>query len=225
MASLKLHYMFDPLCGWCYASADALSRLAERFPNELEMRPTGLFAGPGARLITPEFAHHARTNDQRIASLTGQPFAPAYFEEILGERPVRFDSMPMSRALTFVRGKEKALEPKLYGKLQTARYVEGLDTSSSDVVAAFTAAFLTEEGHAVSVEDLRALITHHEQLTEDTSHRISGSQSLMREVCAGGVPLLLVEIDQVIRPFSGMDLYSDPSRLIETIEQFVQSAP
>lgn len=77
MTTLKLHSLFDPLCGWCYASAGALNSLAERFPDGLELRPAGLSAGPGARLITPEFAHYARTNDLRIASLTVQPFAPA----------------------------------------------------------------------------------------------------------------------------------------------------
>lgn len=29
MAAMKLHFLFDPLCGWCYASADTLKHLAE----------------------------------------------------------------------------------------------------------------------------------------------------------------------------------------------------
>ena len=27
----KLHYIFDPLCGWCYAAGPMLNALSERF--------------------------------------------------------------------------------------------------------------------------------------------------------------------------------------------------
>src|SRR5271163_4890850 len=47
--AVKLDYFFDPLCGWCYASAPALEALAEAFPDALTMLPSGLFAGAGAR--------------------------------------------------------------------------------------------------------------------------------------------------------------------------------
>lgn len=224
MAALKLHYLFDPLCGWCYASAGALSTLAERYPDKLEMRPTGLFAGAGARRITAEFAQHARSNDLRIASLTGQPFTPAYFERILGHGSLRFDSTPMSRALTTVRNLDKTLEPRLYGKFQSARYVDGLDTSSAEVVATLTADFLAHEHHPVSAGDLHAFITGQEQVAQDTASRIEQAQALMQKVGASGVPLLLVEIDEKVHPISGMDLYGDPSRLIALIEQLQQSA-
>ncbi|MFV3402681.1 DsbA family protein [Pseudomonas sp. NY15463] len=224
MATFKLHYLFDPLCGWCYASAGALRGLAERFPDALQLHPTGLFAGPGARVITPEFAEYARSNDLRIASLTGQPFAAAYFEQILGGRALRFDSMPMSRALTWVRGHDSALEPKLYAVLQTARYVEGLDTSSADVVAACTADLLSGAGYAIDAQTLHTTLTQQAQFAEQTASRIEDAQALMREVGARGVPLLLVEINQAMRPISGADLYRDPGRLVETIEQLLQQA-
>ena len=33
MNALKLYYFFDPLCGWCYASAPALAGLALNIPS------------------------------------------------------------------------------------------------------------------------------------------------------------------------------------------------
>lgn len=45
----KLQYLFDPLCGWCYASAPALSYLAQHHADQLELMPSGLFSDEGAR--------------------------------------------------------------------------------------------------------------------------------------------------------------------------------
>ena len=71
MNALKLYYFFDPLCGWCYASAPALAGLAEAFPDALTLMPSGLFSEENARDISPEWAAYAWRNDQRIEKMTG----------------------------------------------------------------------------------------------------------------------------------------------------------
>jgi hypothetical protein len=45
----KIQYFFDPLCGWCYASAPALGYLAQHYAEKLELMPSGLFSDEGAR--------------------------------------------------------------------------------------------------------------------------------------------------------------------------------
>ncbi|RMQ50262.1 putative DSBA-like thioredoxin protein [Pseudomonas cichorii] len=223
MASLKLHYLFDPLCGWCYASAPALERLAHEFPQALQLCPTGLFSGDGARAITPAFAMHARSNDQRIASLTGQLFSPGYFQRILGGANMRFDSMAMSRALTAVREIDATLEPVLFHRLQTERYVEGLDTSSPDIVARISVDLLRNEGHELSESEFATRLQHGKNLAKQTRQRIEDAQFLMDQAGASGVPLLLVEIDDSVHSFSGADLYAAPGDLIAKIEQIAST--
>ena len=44
-----LHYLFDPLCGWCYGAAPVLSALQGQPSVNVELLPTGLFSGEGAR--------------------------------------------------------------------------------------------------------------------------------------------------------------------------------
>jgi putative protein-disulfide isomerase len=97
--------------------------------------PSGLFSGEGARDMTPSWAHHAWSNDQRIEAMTGQPFSAAYRQDILQSPGKRFDSGPMNRALTAIRAPDPLLEPRALRRLQAARYVEGLDTSQAAVVA------------------------------------------------------------------------------------------
>jgi putative protein-disulfide isomerase len=47
--STTVTYLFDPLCGWCYAAAPALQYLQGVDAVQVSLAPTGLFAGAGAR--------------------------------------------------------------------------------------------------------------------------------------------------------------------------------
>ncbi|MWQ29681.1 disulfide bond formation protein DsbA, partial [Glaesserella parasuis] len=38
---MKIYYLFDPLCGWCYGASATLQKLNEIYP--LALAPTGLF--------------------------------------------------------------------------------------------------------------------------------------------------------------------------------------
>ena len=97
-----LHYIFDPLCGWCYGAAAAV-KAVDKAPNVvLRLLPSGLFSAVGARPMDEDFAAYAWSNDQRIAGLTGQRFSESYRNEVLADRQQRFDSGPATLALSAV---------------------------------------------------------------------------------------------------------------------------
>jgi putative protein-disulfide isomerase len=156
--------------------------------------------------------------------MTGQPFSPRYFQQILGGNNVRFDSMVMSMALTAVREIDGALEPVLFHRLQSERYVAGQDTSSPEIVARIAVELLNGEGHDISESEFSALLTHGKQLAKQTRQRMENAQALMSRVKASGVPLLLVQVGETLHPLNGMDLYADPAYLIEKIKHIVSTA-
>ena len=102
------HLSFDPLCGWCYGAGPALERLAQLDDVTLDLMPTGLFAGEGARPMDAQFAAYAWQNDERIARLTGQPFSEIYCSRVLGHAGGMFDSAPATLGLIAVRVTEPA---------------------------------------------------------------------------------------------------------------------
>ncbi|WGW05300.1 hypothetical protein [Tropicibacter oceani] len=57
-----LHYLFDPLCGWCYGASATIGKLAKHPHIDLRPHATGLFAGRGARPMK-SFAAQAWAND------------------------------------------------------------------------------------------------------------------------------------------------------------------
>jgi putative protein-disulfide isomerase len=180
-----LHYLFDPLCGWCYGAAPAVSRLQEIPGVRLELLPTGLFSAEGARPMDDEFAAYAWSNDQRIERLTGQRFTEQYRRRVLGNRQQLFDSGPATLALTAVSLTGPSRELEALKAIQRARYVDGSDVTS-----------LVDLADLLEALDLKvaARLAHPDaDLLGASRARMGRAQALMREFGARGVPTLIVE--------------------------------
>ena len=100
-----LYYIFDPLCGWCYGAHTVVADIAENPDVDLQLMPSGMFSGAGARPMGPEFAAYAWANDQRINNMTDQPFSEAYRTNVLGAEGQMFDSSMATLALAAVSRK------------------------------------------------------------------------------------------------------------------------
>jgi putative protein-disulfide isomerase len=185
MPTVTVTYLFDPLCGWCYAAAPALKFLQAQEGVEVVLAPTGLFAGAGARPMDAHFAAYAWANDQRIQQLTGQPFTQAYRDHILGAANGRFDSGPATLALTAVAQTAPERELDALHALQHARYVDGRDNSDAAVIA--------EVLHTLGLADAAALaLAPDAALRSRTAERVAQAQGMLRAVGARGVPQLAV---------------------------------
>ena len=180
----KIKLFMDPLCGWCYAAAPGVKKLAET--AAIELIPTGLFSQAG-RTVTPEFARHAWSNDQRIAQLTGQVFSDSYRDNLLQEG-MPFNSFPIVLALTWVQQQAPDQELNAYHAIQTARYVDGRDNTQLPVLANILANLplaLSE------TEILQAL--QDEALVQQTEQRLAAGQAEARQFTVQGVPSVFAE--------------------------------
>ncbi|MGA9658485.1 MAG: DsbA family protein [Asticcacaulis sp.] len=204
---MLITYLFDPLCGWCYGACPALEKLAAISGTVVELAPTGLFSGTGARPMDPSFAAYAWSNDQRIARLTGQTFSDDYRSKVLQSFGQMFDSGPATLALTAVNLMQPDHEREALKAIQKARYVEGLDVSSLTVLSEILASLgLNAVASAVLSPDL-ALIAANRQ-------RINMAQSLMREIHATGVPALIIERDGKRSPVPTSALFGGLEALV-----------
>jgi putative protein-disulfide isomerase len=182
---MRISYLFDPLCGWCYGAGPALDRLARLDDVTLELMPTGLFAGEGARAMDAQFAAYAWQNDERIARLTGQPFSERYRTEVLGKSGGVFDSAPATLGVIAVRVTEPARELDALKALQHARYVDGQD----NVSLAGVSDILQSIELATAAERVR---TRDDQLMQIYRPQIEAAQLEMRRFGISGVPAMLV---------------------------------
>ncbi|MBI3285440.1 MAG: DsbA family protein [Burkholderiales bacterium] len=223
MNTLKLQYFFDPLCGWCYASAPALAGLAAAYPDALELMPSGLFSEHGARAMSPEWVAHAWGNDQRIARLTGQHYSEAYHRDVLQGEDVRFDSGPANRALTAIRMLAPRLETHFLHEMQRQRYVEGLDTALPSVLGNIAAATGAESGIPLDAGQFSHRLMHDVLLEQATIERIAVTQRLMQRYGVAGIPQLLVRTGNSEQILHGAVLYRGEQALLAAVERAASS--
>ena len=183
--TVTVTYLFDPLCGWCYAAAPALKFLQAQAGVAVVLPPTGLFAGAGARPMDAQFAAYAWANDQRIQQLTGQSFTQAYRDQILGAEGGRFDSGPATLALTAVAQTAPERELDALHALQHARYVDGRDNTDPAVIAEVLRALGLQQAATLALAPDTAL-------QRAAADRTATAQATLRAVGARGVPQLVV---------------------------------
>ena len=209
---MKLIYLFDPLCGWCYASSPAVLNLAKSNEFELEIYATGLFADTG-RTMDAAFARHAWSNDQRIAQLTGQPVSEKYHRQILlGEG--EFNSRALSNACFALleQGSETMLE--VFAKLQKARYVDGQDTSQTEVVRRL----LQDLGQSTAAETFDSA-----ENQAKTTDWIGQGQTIATRFGVQGVPSLFAETEQGWLNVPSRLLYEDAQHAEKNLTQFLHT--
>ena len=156
-----LHYIFDPMCGWCYAAAPLVDAARSVPGLEVAFHGGGMMTGANRRAITPQWRDYVLPHDRRIAELTGQPFGEAYFEGLLRDIGAVMDSEPPTTAILAAEALRAGGGLDMIHRLQRAHYVEGRRIADTQVLAAiakelafdpdaFASAFARLSGEATS---------------------------------------------------------------------------
>lgn len=207
---IQVRYFFDPLCGWCYGATPALKVLQEQADIALTLAPVGLFADEAARPMDGGMAAYAWANDQRIQSLTGQVFSPAYRDQVLGDASRPFDSGPATRALSAVQITAPGRELETLHALQHARYVDGLATSDAAVVVTLLNGLgLQAAALALQIGDAGLLAQARERMRK--------ARSAWQQLGLQGVPALEVQAEGGTRVVTGQVLYGAPQALLSLV--------
>ena len=186
-----LHYIFDPLCGWCYGAAPLVDA-ARQIPGlALQWHAGGMLAGPQARRITADWRAHVLPHDQRIQQLTGQPFGEAYTDGLLNQVGTLLDSaMPITAMLAVQAMEQPADRPAVHAldllhRIQQAHYVQGRTISDADTLQHIAAeAGLSPQDFAVAYVG---------QLGDPTLAHIQDSRRWLQQVGGQGFPTWALE--------------------------------
>jgi putative protein-disulfide isomerase len=178
----------------------------------IDLAPTGLFAGVGARAMDDAFATYAWTNDQRISRLSGQPFSEVYRHDVLGDRTRLFDSGPATLALTAVSVVAPDREFEALKAIQRARYVHGRDITGVSVLSDVLRAL----GLNRAVD---RLATSDDDLIATYRKRIDASREEMRCFHADGVPALIAGVGESRRLVAGNALFGSHEVLVARLKR------
>ena len=153
-----LHYIFDPLCGWCYAAEPLVEAAARIHGLQVQLHGGGMMTGERRKQITADWRAYVLPHDDRIAAMSGQPFGDAYRDGLLNDTSVWLDSAPPTTAILAAEqlgGQGLAM----LAAIQRAHYVEGLRVAEQATLqalaeqlgldsAAFNAAYTQLDGAA-----------------------------------------------------------------------------
>jgi len=134
-----LHYIFDPLCGWCYAAAPLVDAVRNVPGLRVAFHGGGMMTGANRRPITPQWREYVLPHDRRIAEMTGQPFGEGYFEGLLRDTGAVMDSEPPITAILAAEALRAGGGLDMIHRLQRAHYVEGRRIADAEVLTALAA--------------------------------------------------------------------------------------
>ncbi|MGO2486796.1 MAG: DsbA family protein [Pseudomonas taetrolens] len=181
-ATPVLHYIYDPLCGWCYGAKPLIDVARGILP--VVAHGGGMMTGAQRQPVSAQLRDYVMSHDLRIAQYTGQPFGEAYFEGLLRDTTAVFDSAPPTTAvLAAEQLGGRGLE--MLGRLQTAHYEKGRRIADNDVLM------------AVAVEmglEADAFRTAYDAMSgEVTLAHFKTSRQLLSKVGGQGFPTVVLE--------------------------------
>ena len=199
-----LHYIFDPLCGWCYGAAP-LVEAARAVPGlDIALHGGGMMTGGNRQPVTDRLRRYVMPHDERIAGLTGQPFGDDYYNGLLRDEGAVFDSEPPTTAILAAQTLAgRGLD--LLKRIQRAHYVQGLRIADPAVLASLAADI------GLDPEAFRAAYAA-AQGAETAAH-IAASRRLLAQVGGSGFPTLALER-------AGVHEMLEPSRYLGRPEEW-----
>ncbi len=135
MSIATLHYIYDPLCGWCYGSAPLVQAAREIGELSFVLHGGGMMAGSARQLASDSLREFIMPHVARITNLTGQTFSPAYTDGLLRDPTAMLDSEPPTAAILAVEA-AAGRGADMLARMQKAHYIDGRPLSDRAALAA-----------------------------------------------------------------------------------------
>jgi putative protein-disulfide isomerase len=176
-----LHYIYDPLCGWCYGAEPLVRAAAEVDGLGLSLHAGGLWPQP-TRL--PEHTRrYIQQADGRVGQMSGQPYGKPYLEGLLFDPELVLESRPVIAAVLAAQSLDASKALPMLRAIQHAHYERGLHVVREATLREVAAEIgLDETAFAAALKAV------------PVDEHIAASQELMNNVGAQGFPTFVLQI-------------------------------
>ena len=128
---MRLIYIADPMCSWCYGFGPELAKLLARHPDATVDVVMGGLRPFNTQPTTAEFRAMLREHWHHVATASGLPFS-----ETALERPgFVYDTEPSCRAVVTARSMDAGKTLAYLKAVQAAFYRDGRDVTRGDELA------------------------------------------------------------------------------------------
>ncbi|PSL30030.1 DsbA family protein [Chitinophaga ginsengisoli] len=129
---MKLIYIYDALCGWCYGFTPVIEELLQHFGDKMEVDVLsgGMFLSANHRPASAMYNYISQAHKQ-VEAVTGVKFGPAFLEEYLRTDDV-MDSEKPSIALTVFKQYQPTKALSFAHDMQVALNHDGKSLNEDD---------------------------------------------------------------------------------------------
>lgn len=193
---MKLIYVADPMCSWCYGFSKEVAELMEMNPHaSLEIVVGGLSAGSN-QVLDDVGKRFRLMHWSKVEALSGLPFNR---EALMAREGFIYDSGPACKALvTAIKVNAGINILRIFSAIQKSFYVDGQDVTNPSVLVSILSNAFAAEGYLVS-DDLIASIFNSEEVKLETEHHF---KTVKHTFGISSFPALLLEDDGEIKTIS-----------------------
>lgn len=210
--TVRLIYIADPMCSWCYGFGPEMSGVLKSLPDlELEIVVGGLRAyntqEMDQRLKATLVSHW-----QHVHEASGLPFS----DVAISRAGFVYDTEPACRAVVAARLIAPDLPPlaqlDIFHAIQQAFYADGVDVTQGEALAGVAAAALTRQGIPIEADAFHAKWS-------DEASVVATRNDFVRTQRWGvsGFPTVLVELQKELALVASG--YTKTATLLERIQE------
>ncbi|MGF6754558.1 putative protein-disulfide isomerase [Paraburkholderia sp. GAS42] len=192
---MKLIFVGDPMCSWCYGFSKEMASIVESMPElEVQIVVGGMAAG-STTVLDDAGKQFRLTHWARVEQMSGAEFNR---EALMARKNFVYDTEPVCRAVVAARMVAPAGDLlKVFRALQRAFYVDGLDTTDGKVLADVGAQALAAQGFEGTAEAFFKVWS-----SEEAIDAAQADFALTQRMGVRGFPTLFVELDGQIGQLS-----------------------
>jgi putative protein-disulfide isomerase len=181
--SAVLHYLYDPLCGWCYGAEPLAWAAATARDLQIELHAGALWAQPTQ--LPEQTRLYIQQADQRISQLSGQKFGAAYHQGLLLDPTMVLYSRPTIAAVLAAQSLDPSKTLAMLKGIQHAHYEHGKRVVEEGTLLDVAAEIGFDRAEFRDALD-RAPVDEH----------IAKSRELMTRLGAHGFPAFFLQIGE-----------------------------
>ena len=139
---MKIIYVYDALCGWCYGFSPVMEKFYQDHRAEVsfEVMSGGMITGSRIGPIG-EVAPYIKWAYKEVEQATGVTFGKGFLDDVLEEGTTVFTSVPLGVALSVFKSHRPEEAVLFAGALQKAVYYDGIAPQDAAAYAPLAEAF------------------------------------------------------------------------------------
>jgi putative protein-disulfide isomerase len=181
---IKLRYIMDPMCGWCYGFDPTIQKFYEAHAAELELEVMsgGMVTGDRVGPISQDMAHYILRALEDVEKRSGVSFGEP-FRAKLASQQWYSDSEQPSAAIAWVKAHHPDKAMTFVWQLQLAFFNKGLDARDSITYHQVAeASGITDSTFITDIKDSIWLDKARQEFKLVSSWGVSGFPTLIAEV-------------------------------------------